>query len=403
MNIKSNLIRLQAPLRQLIHDQPFLRKVVLIIYDKIWFLEFKISPLFFRTNLFTKNSMTINPKLIKYQCKSKKLKNKWDLQKNLYSLDKSIKYKSFYQHFIEKVNWEKTEYYIIRKEKFLKKSVDSELINTYFNSINNIYEIIKNEEVSFEKNLDQKDNILCGISRNGDFIALKGTNRLIIAKILNLEQIPVKIVIRHPNWSKFRSQIFTFLKLHGLIYQPLIHPDLIGIKPSYDEKRFIAIKENLTIKKGTLLDIGANFGYFCHKFEDLGFDCYAIELLNRNIYFMKKLKQIEHKNFKIINKSIFDFTEKSEFDVVLALNIFHHFLKDKVLYKRLIVLLKRLKMKEMYFQAHSPTDFLNKKFYKNYSPEEFVDFIVRNSCLKNAKLIFEDKEQKGRKLYKLSV
>ena len=36
--------------------------------------------------------------------------------------------------------------------------------------------------------------------------------------------------------------------------------------------------------------------------------------------------------------------------------------------------------------------------YKNYSPEEFVEFVLKNSCLDEAKLIGEED---GRPIYKL--
>ena len=41
-----------------------------------------------------------------------------------------------------------------------------------------------------------------------------------------------------------------------------------------------------------------------------------------------------------------------EYDVVLALNIFHHFLKDKRSHDKFVRMLQRLQTKIMIFQSH---------------------------------------------------
>jgi cyclopropane fatty-acyl-phospholipid synthase-like methyltransferase len=161
------------------------------------------------------------------------------------------------------------------------------------------------------------------------------------------------------------------------------------------------IRKELSVEGGRLLDIGANWGYFCHKFEEIGFDCYAVEIERVNLYFLEKLKRAENRRFKIINKSIFEYQdiENSSFDVVLALNIFHHFLKDRASYYKLIDLLGKLKLGEMYFQPHCLGEPQMEGAYKNYSEEEFVKFILEASKLTKAELI--GATQDGRKLYKL--
>ncbi len=80
------------------------------------------------------------------------------------------------------------------------------------------------------------------------------------------------------------------------------------------------------------------------------------------------------------------------------MNIFHHFLKKKELYFKLIELLKRLKMKELFLQTHRHNEAQMEGAYKNYSPEEVVDFVLENSCLDEFKLIGEED---GRPIYKL--
>ena len=147
------------------------------------------------------------------------------------------------------------------------------------------------------------------------------------------------------------------------------------------------------------MDIGANLGYFCHKFEDEGFDCYAFEISERYLYLMKKLKRAENKKFKIIEKSVLDIEGELNFDVVLALNIFHHFLKEEEIYNKFIEFLGRLKAKEMFFQSHRVGEPQMKSAFKNFRPHEFADFILEHSNFQSYKLIGEDK---GRLIYKFT-
>ena len=146
---------------------------------------------------------------------------------------------------------------------------------------------------------------------------------------------------------------------------------------------FSIIKNNLGFENGRLLDIGSSLGgYFCHKFEELGFDCYAMEHDPRRIYFMKKLKKYDDLEFKVIDKSIFDFDVKGKkFDAVLALNVFHHFLQEEYTFKKLLQLLKELDTKVMFFQCPSKETPIMKNDYRKYVGDRFVEFIIENSNL----------------------
>lgn len=185
-------------------------------------------------------------------------------------------------------------------------------------------------------------------------------------------------------------------------YQPLTNPDLQDI-PFHRQKdyRFDLIKENISVKGGTLLDIGANLGYFCHKFEDEGFDCYAVEENRMLCYFIDELRKAESKKFKVACQSIFEYKKNQElvFEVVLALSVFHHFLKNERDYLKLKILLKRFRAKELFFEPHLPSELEGKAFYKNYTPDGFVNFIIENSCFKKARLLGQSE---ARPIYKLT-
>jgi len=372
----------------------------------------------------------VNPKKIKYSfmqgssCFSlypiytgKLFIKDWDLTQNLIKFEEGNCYKAYYQHFIEGKEWKETEFYqaVLNKmengmfkwgcsseEEFMKRCKE----------LNKLYEDIKKNGFKAQKMLGKgrilkhkgiielEDEIQVAINRNGDLIFYDGHNRLAIAKILDLDKIPFKIIHRHEKWMEFRKEILLYVKkeMNGRALEPLLHPDFVDIPSVWCDERFEIIKRNLTIKEGSLLDIGAYWGYFCHKFEEVGFNCTAIEDSPKNFYFLRKLKRAGNASFKIINKSIFDYEDVLNFDVVLALNIFHHFLKEKESYYKLRKFLRRLKAKEIYFQTDEPEEIKTIGRYKNYSPEEFVDFVVKNSNLAKADCIGE---VRGSKIYKL--
>jgi len=204
-------------------------------------------------------------------------------------------------------------------------------------------------------------------------------------------------------WVQFKNEIFDYAKnRNGKVYAPLTHIDLQSIPSHYAHKRYQLINENLSLKRGTVLDIGSHWGYFCHKFEDDGFHCFALDNDITNLYFLRKLRRAQNRRFEIIADSVLTFgKQKREYDVVLALGIFHHFIKNETTYHGLITLLQNLKMKMMFFLPHLPDEEQMHGVFQNYNPEEFVEFIIKHSCLKYFKLIGYAEDD--RPIYRLSI
>lgn len=280
------------------------------------------------------------------------------------------------KHYKEKhKNLERVFGYI--KKKYNSAGIDSPILKSFFGKI------------------------IVAIGSNGEFILLRGLEYLGLALFLRLKSVPVQVEKRHYNWARFRKELYLHSQLYPKgIYQPLLHPDLQKI-PHHrkgEEDRWELIKKNLPFTKGTVLDIGSNLGYFCHKFEELGFECYAVEKNYKYLYFLKKLRVIEHKKFKVLSKSVFDIKTK-KYDIVLALSIFHHFLRTKKLYNKMTKFLGELDMKIMFFEPHE-TGHGFKHAYIDYSEIEFVNYILENSCLNNYK--FLGRGERGRTLYLLS-
>ena len=246
--------------------------------------------------------------------------------------------------------------------------------------------------------------ITVAIGRFGDFLLTDGLNILLKAKRLQVQQIPALISARHSQWQELRKEVYT-LALEKRLYQPTTHPDLDMIAEHSCEDRFNMIRDNLSVKRGSssarVLDIGANHGYFCQKFEELGFKCYAVENGLINLHYLRRFKRASNKKFEVVPEGIFKWkgVKELQFDVVLALNIFHHFLKRKKPYSQLIDLLNGLQVKEMFFEPHLPGEYQMKNAYKNYTEKEFVEFVLQNSKLKRAKPIGAAND--GRTLYKL--
>jgi hypothetical protein len=219
------------------------------------------------------------------------------------------------------------------------------------------------------------------------------------------------ISFRHKSWEQIRQKFFVlagsvFSEGHGALYQQLWHPDLMDVPHLHkqdDRAQFIeaAAGESQT---GTALDIGANLGFFCHQLEDLGFRCHAIENNPILVDHMRLLRDIEGKTFKITCASILghriDMVCSQEYDLVLALAIFHHFLKKEQDYEALKRLLQNLKMKRMVLQTHNPRESQMRNAFRNFDPDAFADHIISLSCLTKRRFLGTTSE--GRHVYLLS-
>lgn len=52
-----------------------------------------------------------------------------------------------------------------------------------------------------------KDEISVDIGRHGELLFADGRNRLSIAKLLGIEQVPVLVLVRHDHWQQFRDRV----------------------------------------------------------------------------------------------------------------------------------------------------------------------------------------------------
>src|SRR5690606_4409743 len=132
-------------------------------------------------------------------------------------------------------------------------------------------------------------------------------------------------------------------------------------------ERFAIIEPNIPPDAKTALDIGAHWGFFSHLLTDRGISVTAVESDKNSIYFLKELAKASGKDIKVIEGSVLD-ASLGPYDLVLALNIFHHFLKKEPVFKSFKQFLSKLKCRSMIFQAHATNEKQMKGAHRNFEP-----------------------------------
>ncbi|AUX10556.1 hypothetical protein AArcSl_2945 [Halalkaliarchaeum desulfuricum] len=168
----------------------------------------------------------------------------WD--KNKIRFDDCFKYKSIYRRYKEKVPWEKTEYYqrYVEKVKTDPPVYGCESPNEMkarFQHLDDIYESIQENGFKTQKqllaknpDLTQRDlndgyhplmnEITVNITRNGNLIySCSGRNRLCMAKVSDVDKVPVQVRTRHKSWQEVRENILSSRNDRKRISD---HPDL---------------------------------------------------------------------------------------------------------------------------------------------------------------------------------
>lgn len=344
---------------------------------------------------------------------SKIVSGDWDI-KNTVPVQEYIIYKSLNDMFIGGKDWKDTdlykfiEYPIINNRKNHMWGCNTiELLNKRGEHLWNLFEsikkngIVKHELIKSSHEIDD-DEIMIGFDRNGSPIAIsQGNHRLAIAKILNIKTVPVKVYVRHSNWVGIKQEIIEFCNntWKGKSYHPLPHPDFDEVSPIWSGNKYSFFMKNTSLERGaSILDLGSLFGYFSYKAELDGYACTACETDKRYLNVMKKLHIAYRMKYDILQDSLLNI-QTTEYDIVFAFNIFHHFLKNKASYEKLKALLGRLKYKEMYIQFHQPDEQQMIDAYQNYTEGEFVKFIIDNSIDKTSYKCLG--EENGRKIYKI--
>jgi hypothetical protein len=190
-----------------------------------------------------------------------------------------------------------------------------------------------------------------------------------------------------------------FMAKHGgQLYQPIPHPEFSHLPAAHGPERFDIIRPHLGFPGGTAIDLGTHWGYFAMWLEDLGYKVTAVEHSPKFAAICKEVRELCGKRFELLEMSVFDIPQR-HYNIVLALNLFHHFLKKREHYERLIAFLRRLDCDQMFFQPHIVTETQMEGAYRNLDQDHFVEFVGRVGGFRN---IEEIGVSKDRKLYKLT-
>ena len=288
------------------------------------------------------------------------------------------------ERVVDRVPWEATRYYIEamqaiqRGEPFYKIASEDDLERVLSRTDSLIASMARDGFRSQEELQTGRewDEIVTAIDRDGHVVFVDGRHRLAVARALGIERVPTVVAVRHRSWVQFKQELLIHGRQHdGQLYQPMWHADLRAFSSKKGHERFELIHDALPMRAGTLLDIGANSGYFSQRFADVGFDCTALERSQREAYFLRKLRDAGGYSFRVVEGSLRDL-ETDTFDVVLALNVFHHFLKSEGAFSELCAFLGRLTARALVLECHLADDPQMVNAYRNFAPDAFAGFVA---------------------------
>lgn len=245
-------------------------------------------------------------------------------------------------------------------------------------------------------------DVRIAFGRGGRPLLVSGGGTLVAAREAGRATVEASVVARHEQWARFLWEVREFLATgtkDGRSYQLIDHPDLAAVPAAHTDHRLRMILGALPPPPANVLDIGANWGHFVIGLGRAGYSCTGVEARSDAAHFASGLVEASQVDGRIVEGSIFD-CDVSGYDVVLALSIFHHFLKSEENTERLEDLLSRMGATTMVFQPHTPDYFEGRPPRWNPTPEEFSEWVAEKAGLRVEKVI--GTEADGRPLYLLT-
>jgi hypothetical protein len=245
------------------------------------------------------------------------------------------------------------------------------------------------------------DDVSVCIDRHGHFILEAGRQRFCSARLLDINSISVRVSVRHRDWMNFRDEVVAYAAQHnGRVYAPLCHPDLAAIPSAHGHKRFETLLARLSAREERL-SISEPTGATSATDSRTGASNAPPSCgMPYALHFLNKLRVAERKRFEVFSGSIFEYQPTERFALVLALSIFHHFLRTEEAFAQLEALLPRLDTDAIAFEPHIPTEPQMEGAYRNLSPSDFVGFVFEHSDLTKATQL--DGAEDGRPVYLLT-
>ena len=191
----------------------------------------------------------------------------------------------------------------------------------------------------------------------------------------------------------------------GLLYQSPTHFDLTDIPSAHDcDDRWQIMAGHLQPGPGKAMDIGCNLAYFCHGLERLGYTPFGVEYLPDIAYAAQKIARAQEMKFQVVEGDIFAAETQAKigggpFKVVIAVNIFHHFLKTEQGHAQLVKFMQNLDCETMFFEPHLTSEAQMQGVFMNPEPDAFAAMMGQWGRFGSVKPIYTAKD--GRTVYLL--
>lgn len=157
------------------------------------------------------------------------------------------------RHFHENIPWEETLIYkwmvknrfdLWEKYKSVEKiqqtlsEVDAlydKMVDTGYQTQRRLQEDDSKPFSSTSKDPPEIDEIMVNIGRNGQLIFDEGRHRWVVARLAGVNQIPVRVLVRHEQWQRRRKELAyaeSILDLSQTARQYIDHPDMQDVAPN---------------------------------------------------------------------------------------------------------------------------------------------------------------------------
>ena len=161
----------------------------------------------------TEITRSANKRFDKYWDVGRIVGGDWDT--NTRPLHTHPKFVAVRERYEDGVSWEDTgifEYLLERLEAEGRVDGCYSLmdIEQRYSEIDELYHSMKSDGYQEHKVDDVLDHVCACLSRDGEFLfSGGGTHRLAIAQVLQLDTIPVRVVVRHREWQRKRERMKT--------------------------------------------------------------------------------------------------------------------------------------------------------------------------------------------------
>jgi len=196
---------------------------------------------------------------------------------------------------------------------------------------------------------------------------------------------------------QIKEEIEKYILVNGGLYANLPHKEFKNcsvIIPNRSEIIIKELKRHKNIKTG--IDIGSFWGSLCYDLENVGYDMLAVEHADITFSILNYLKKKTKYKFKTKKVDVLK-GFKAKADMLICLNLFHHFVKKEARYNAFINFLEKAEFKIMFFQAVKEGEKQMQNAFKQFTNEDYIDLIKKHTKKKKVKLILDG----DRKLYKI--